>query len=235
VADACRQIRERLVEVAATMPEGQQTPFADVVEAAYKARTPLFAHGYYRTPEIHFDPKTATGKPFHYYAYAAAVSEVEIDGFTGDSRVLRTDILEDVGDSVSPLVDRGQIEGGFIQGLGWLTLEELVWDKEGRLATNGASTYKLPSWTEMPEIFNVAFLERAAEPGVIFGSKAVGEPPLMLAISVREAIREAIAAFGSGVVTLDSPATPERIFWAIEAEKSRSKPVTEPIAGAVHG
>jgi xanthine dehydrogenase large subunit len=222
------------------MPEGQQTPFAQLVEAAYKARKPLFAHGFYRTPEIHFDPKTATGKPFHYYAYAAAVSEVEIDGFTGDTRVLRTDILEDVGDSVSPLVDRGQIEGGFIQGLGWLTLEELVWDKEGRLATNGASTYKLPSWTEIPEIFNVAFLERAAEPGVIFGSKAVGEPPLMLAISVREAIREAIAAFGpggavAGVVTLDSPATPERIFWAIEAAKSQSKPVTEPIAGAVHG
>ncbi len=236
VADACRQIRERLAEVAATMPEGgRQTPFAQVVEAAYKARIPLFAHGYYRTPEIHFDPKTATGKPFHYYAYAAAVSEVEIDGFTGDSRILRTDILEDVGDSVSPLVDRGQIEGGFIQGLGWLTLEELVWDQEGRLATNGASTYKLPSWTEMPETFNVAFLERAAEPGVIFGSKAVGEPPLMLAISVREAIREAIAAFGSGgIVTLDSPATPERIFWAIEAAKTPGKPVTEPVAGAVH-
>jgi xanthine dehydrogenase large subunit len=236
VADACRQIRERLAEVAATQPEGHQTPFAELVEAAYKARTPLFAHGFYRTPEIHFDPKTATGKPFHYYAYAAGVSEVEIDGFTGESRVLRADILEDAGDSVSPLVDRGQIEGGFIQGLGWLTLEELVWDEEGRLATNGASTYKLPSWTEIPEIFNVAFLERAAEPGVIFGSKAVGEPPLMLAISVREAIREAIAAFGSGgVVTLDSPATPERIFWAIEAAKSQSKRVTEPMAGAVHG
>jgi len=237
VADACRQIRERLAEVAATMPEsGQQIPFAQLVEAAYKARTPLFAHGYYRTPEIHFDPKTARGKPFHYYAYAAAVSEVEIDGFTGENRILRADILEDVGDSVSPLVDRGQIEGGFIQGLGWLTLEELVWDQEGRLATNGASTYKLPSWTEIPAIFNVAFLERAAEPGVIFGSKAVGEPPLMLAISVREALREAIAAFGpGGVVTLDSPATPERIFWAIEAAKSQNKPVTEPIAGAVHG
>jgi xanthine dehydrogenase large subunit len=117
VADACRQIRERLAEVAATLPLGHQTPFAELVETAYKARTPLFAHGYYRTPEIHFDPKTATGKPFHYYAYAAGVSEVEIDGFTGESRILRTDILEDVGDSVSPLVDRGQIEGGFIQGL----------------------------------------------------------------------------------------------------------------------
>ena len=161
---------------------------------------------------------------------------MEIDGFTGENRVLRADLLEDVGESVSPLVDRGQIEGGFVQGLGWLTLEELVWDANGRLATNGASTYKLPSWTEVPDIFNVNFLERAAEPGVIFGSKAVGEPPLMLAFSVREAIREAIAAFGSGgVVTLDSPATPERIFWAIEAARTRTEAVPEPVAGAVRG
>ena len=235
VLDACRQIKERLAEVAAMSGAGELS-FPQLVETAYKQRTPLFAHGYYRTPEIHFDPKTATGKPFHYYAYAAAVSEVEIDGFTGESRILRADILEDVGDSVSPLVDRGQIEGGFIQGLGWLTLEELVWDAQGRLATNGASTYKLPSWPEMPEVFNVAFLEHATEPGVIFGSKAVGEPPLMLAFSVREAIREAVAAFGAGgVVTLDSPATPERIFWAIEAARMSGQTVSEPVAGAVSG
>jgi xanthine dehydrogenase large subunit len=188
-----------------------------VIDAAYRKRVPLFAHGYYRTPEIHFDPKTATGKPFHYFVYGAAVSEVEIDGYTGAYRFLRTDILEDVGDSVSPLIDIGQIEGGFIQGLGWLTLEELLWDAEGRLATAGASTYKLPSWTELPEIFEVSFLERATEPGVVMGSKAVGEPPLMLAISVREALRDAIAAFGAGgIVELDSPATPERVYWAIQ-------------------
>ena len=139
-------------------------------------------------------------------------------------RVLRADLLEDAGDSVSRIVDLGQIEGGFIQGVGWLTLEELVWDSEGRLATNGASTYKLPSWPEMPEIFNVAFLEHATEPGVVYGSKAVGEPPLMLAISVREAIRDAIAAFGEGgIVELDSPATPERIFWAVETAKQAKK------------
>jgi xanthine dehydrogenase large subunit len=131
------------------------------------------------------------------------------------------DILQDTGDSVSTLVDRGQIEGGFVQGLGWLTLEELLWDDKGKLATAGASTYKLPSWPEMPPVFNVGFLQRATEPGVIFGSKAVGEPPLMLAISVREAIRAAIAAFGKGgVITLDSPATPERIYWAIERARS---------------
>jgi xanthine dehydrogenase large subunit len=216
VLDACNRIKERLIPIAAEVGQASAC-HPSVIEAAYRKRIPLFAHGYYRTPEIHFDPKTAKGKPFHYYAYGAAVSEVEVDGFTGEYRFLRTDILEDVGDSVSPLIDRGQIEGGFVQGLGWLTLEEILWDAEGRLATAGASTYKLPSWTELPEVFNVDFLERAAEPGVVLGSKAVGEPPLMLAISVREAIRDAIARFGEGaVVDLASPATPERVYWAIE-------------------
>ena len=121
---------------------------------------------------------------------------------------------------LSPLVDRGQIEGGFIQGVGWLTLEELVWDAEGRLATNGASTYKLPSWSEMPPEFHVDFLTRAAEPGVVFGSKAVGEPPLMMALSVREALRDAVASFGPGIVEMDSPCTPERIFFAIQRTRA---------------
>ena len=186
-------------------------------------RVPLFAQGYYRTPEIHFDRATGRGKPFHYFAFGAAVSEVEIDRFTGDYRVRRVDILQDVGDSLSPVIDRGQIEGGFIQGMGWLTLEELLWDDQGRLATAGASTYKLPSWSEMPDDFRVSFLQGAAQPAVVFGSKAVGEPPLMLAISVREALRDAIAAFGAGdsafgagdSVTFDSPATPERVFFAV--------------------
>ncbi|HWF11209.1 MAG TPA: xanthine dehydrogenase molybdopterin binding subunit [Bryobacteraceae bacterium] len=233
VVDACRQIQSRLAAVAAGMlgcgeaevrfeagmvsGPANALPLVKVVDHAYRSRVPLFAHGYYRTPEIHFDQKTATGKPFHYYAYGAAVAEVEVDGFTGEHRILRADLLEDVGNSVSPLADLGQVEGGFLQGVGWLTVEELLWDAEGRVATAGASTYKLPSWPEMPEVFNVAFLERAAEPGVVFGSKAVGEPPLMLAFSVREAIRDAIAAFGDGgPVELDSPATPERIYWAIE-------------------
>ena len=223
VFDACRQIKERLRGVEQDLAaEGQlNLTFAQLTEAAYRRRVSLFAHGFYRTPDIHFDPKTATGKPFHYFAYGAAVAEVEIDGFTGQNRTLRVDILQDVGDSLAPVVDRGQVEGGFIQGLGWLTLEELIWDENGRLATGGASTYKLPSWPEMPPVFNVAFLSRAAEPDVIHGSKAIGEPPLMLAFAVREAIRDAIAAFGAdspsgGVVTLDSPATPERIFWALQ-------------------
>jgi xanthine dehydrogenase large subunit len=218
VADACAQLKHRLAPVAAAMPGAA---WAQVVEAAYRQRIPLFAQGYYRTPGIHFDPKTGQGHPFHYYAYGAAVTEVEVDGFTGDYRIRRADILLDVGDSIAPLIDRGQIEGGFIQGLGWLTLEELLWDAEGRVATAGASTYKLPSWSEVPAVFEVAFLERATEPGVILGSKAVGEPPLMLAISAREAIRDAVAAFGAGgIVQLDSPATPERVYWAIERARA---------------
>ena len=217
VLDACMQLCLRLNTVA----QGRDLPFSELCEAAYRQRIPLFALGYYRTPEIHWDPKTGRGKPFHYFAYGAAVSEVEVDGFTGMYRLLRADILEDVGDSISPIVDRGQIEGGFLQGVGWLTLEELLWDSEGRLATGGASTYKLPSWSELPGEFHVAMLEHARDPDVVFGSKAVGEPPLMLAISVREAIRDAVAAFGAaGPVKIESPATPERVFFAVRAARA---------------
>src|SRR5215471_5777962 len=249
VVDACTQLKMWLAPVAATLlgadaaevrfadgqvsAGGKALPFAEVIETAYRERIALFAQGYYRTPEIHYDPTTMQGRPFYYFAYGAAVSEVEIDGFTGEYRLLRTDILHDVGESISPLVDRGQVEGGFIQGVGWLTLEELVWDNQGRLMTNGASTYKLPAWSEMPEDFRVDFLTRAAEPGVVFGSKAVGEPPLMLAISVREALRDAIAAFGTGgIIQLDSPATPERVFWAVRRARAR-QPVPEYSAAGV--
>ena len=246
VKAACETLRERLAEVAAerfgvaaseiaieaghVFPQqrpGEALPFADIVNLAYLQRTPLFATGYYRTPNIHFDRETGQGEPFHYFAYGAAVSEVEVSGFTGQYRVLRTDILHDVGDSLSPLVDRGQVEGGFVQGIGWLTTEQLVWDERGALLTSGASTYKLPGLGECPEVFNIALLERAREPGVVYGSKAVGEPPLMLALSVREALRAAVAAFGSEarVVELAAPATPEAVFWAIErvreAERAR--------------
>jgi xanthine dehydrogenase large subunit len=139
-----------------------------------------------------------------------------------------------VGDSVSPVIDLGQVEGGFLQGVGWLTLEELVWNSQGHLATAGASTYKLPSWSEVPDVFNVDFLERAAEPGVVMGSKAVGEPPLMLAISVREAIRDAVAAFGAGgPLTFASPATPERVFFAVEKLRAARTVIGEAIAKEV--
>ena len=252
VLDACRKVRDTLELVAAGMLECHPSEvrfqngdisaggrpervlaFAAVVEAAYRQRLPLFASGFYRTPEIHYDPKTCQGRPFYYYAYGAAVSEVEVDAFTGQYRVLRADLLEDVGESLSPLVDRGQIEGGFIQGVGWLTLEELVWDSEGRLATNGASTYKLPSWSEMPPEFHVNFLTRAAEPGVVSGSKAVGEPPLMLALSVREAIRDAVASFGPGIVEMDSPCTPERVFFAIQRARAAFGIATPAAVGAI--
>jgi xanthine dehydrogenase large subunit len=198
--------------------------FNELCETAYRQRVPLFAQGFYRTPDIHWDPATGQGRPFHYFACGAAVSEVEVDGFTGAYRLLRTDILQDVGDPIAPIVDRGQVEGAFVQGVGWLTIEELLWDAHGRLATAGASTYKLPAWSEMPEVFEVSFLERSPHPEVVLGSKAVGEPPLMLAISVREALRDAVAAFGTGgPVTFASPATPERIFFAIERVRKAAK------------
>jgi xanthine dehydrogenase large subunit len=242
VQSACETLKERLAAVAArrfqVAPEdvvfengsvlpwqrpADAVPFRVIVEQAYLERTPLFATGYYRTPKIHFDRDSGRGKPFHYYAYGAAVSEVEVDGFTGQYRLRRVDILHDVGSSLSPLVDRGQIEGGFLQGVGWLTTEQLVWNDQGALVTSGASTYKLPSLGECPPIFNVCLLERAAESGVVYGSKAVGEPPFMLAMSVREALRAAVAAFGSGgVVELAVPATPEAVFWAIEEQRAQA-------------
>ncbi len=242
VRHACDTIRGRLAPIAAAMlgvpaPDvmfaggqvrargraGDGLPFCEVVAKAYYERVQLFATGFYQTPDLHFDWQTGRGQPFHYFAYGAAVSEVEIDGFTGQYRLLRTDILHDVGDTLSPLVDRGQVEGGFVQGVGWLTLEELVWSADGTFVSNGASTYKLPTLGECPPDLRVAFLTGAAEPGVVHGSKAVGEPPLMLAISVREALRAAVAAFGTGgLVELASPATPEAVFWAIERVRARS-------------
>ena len=237
VRAACLVIRGRLSGVAGRMlgadpadlvfEEGRVFPsqssdralaFTEVVSRAYLDRVQLFSSGYYRTPEIHYDVAAGRGKPFHYFAYGAAVSEVEVDGFTGMYRLRRVDILHDVGDSLSPLVDRGQVEGAFVQGAGWLTTEECLWDGEGRLTTRGASTYKLPSLGDCPPIFNVQLLARATEPGVVHGSKAVGEPPFMLAISVREALRQAVAAFGEapGRVDLGVPATPEAVYWAIE-------------------
>ncbi|UNX53689.1 xanthine dehydrogenase molybdopterin binding subunit [Georgenia sp. TF02-10] len=245
VKDACEQVRDRLAEVAARRLgihpddvrfvdgrvtgigfEDRDLAFADVVGDAYAQRVPLFAAGYYRTEGLHWDSARMQGEPFKYFAYGAAASEVEVDAFTGAYRLLRTDIVHDVGDSLSPLVDLGQIEGGFVQGTGWLTLEELRWDladgpARGRLATQAASTYKLPSFSEMPEEFHVHLFERATESGVVYGSKAVGEPPLMLAFSVREALRAAVAAFGPAgrVVELGSPATPEVVFWALTAAR----------------
>jgi xanthine dehydrogenase large subunit len=157
------------------------------------------------------------GRPFYYFVPAAAVTEVEVDGFTGMHRVLRVDLVEDVGDSLNPGVDRGQIEGGFVQGMGWLTREELVWKADGHLASHSASTYAIPAWSDAPLDFRVTLLPGATQDGVVHGSKAVGEPPLMAAMSVREAIRDAVAAFGEpgGEVALGCPSTCEAIFAAI--------------------
>ncbi len=233
---ACEELRARLLPFAAELLScaeqdvriadslvsagavGATLPFSEVVERAYVARVPLFCAGYYRTPGVHFDPQRGQGEPFHYFAYGAAVSEVEVDGFTGQYCLRRVDILHDAGDSLSPAIDLGQIEGGFIQGVGYLTCEDLRYSADGSLSSRGASTYKLPGIGECPPVFRARLLERASEPSVIYGSKAVGEPPLMLAISVREALRDAVSAFRrGGTVELASPATPEAVFWAIRA------------------
>ncbi|HET8664705.1 MAG TPA: xanthine dehydrogenase molybdopterin binding subunit [Nocardioides sp.] len=233
VKHACEQINARLAEV----DDGRGLPWEELVHEAYFARVPLFAAGYYRTEGLHWDASVFRGTPFKYFAYGVAAAEVEVDGFTGAYRTRRVDIVHDVGDSLSPLVDLGQIEGGFVQGAGWLTLEDLRWDtsdgeQRGRLTTQAASTYKLPSFSEMPEDFRVAMLEHAHEEGAVYGSKAVGEPPLMLAFSVREALRQACAAFGPpGVsVELPSPATPEAVYWALDA--ARQAAATPEPAGA---
>ena len=217
VRNACVELRERLAPIVAEL--GPDATFADVVERAYMQRVSLAAGGFYATRGIHWDRAAGRGRPFHYFACGAAVSEVEVDGFTGMSTVRRVDILHDVGDSLNPAVDRGQIEGGFVQGMGWLTREELKWDAKGRLLTHSASTYQIPAFSDAPADFRVAFFADATQPNVIHGSKAVGEPPLMLAISVREAIRDAVAAFGKGAgeIALASPATGEAVFAAIHA------------------
>ncbi len=206
--------------------------FDDVVREAYNDRISLSATGYYRTPSIHWDAEKFQGRPFYYFAYGAAVSEVEVDGLTGTFKLLGVDIVHDVGESINPLVDQGQVEGAFVQGLGWLTMEELVWDEKGRLRTDAPSTYKIPTISEIPAHFNVHLLQRAAQDGVIYGSKAVGEPPFMLAFSVREAIRSAIAAFGQpDCVPLSSPVTPEVTLKAIEYVRSNS--LTDSASGMI--
>ena len=195
--------------------------FEKVAAEVIAQRVSLSATGYYRTPEIHWDRAKGFGRPFYYFAVGAAVSEVEVDGFTGESRALRVDILHDVGQSINEGINRGQIEGGFVQGMGWLTTEELVWSGEGRLLTHSPDTYKIPAIGDVPKDFRVKFYEGPSGPtSAVKGSKAVGEPPLMLAISVREAIKDAVASFGGeGPVDLASPSTVEAVFMAVQKRK----------------
>ncbi|HXQ40340.1 MAG TPA: xanthine dehydrogenase molybdopterin binding subunit [Candidatus Udaeobacter sp.] len=198
---------------------GEEIAFPDLVKQAYLARVSLSATGFYATPKIHYDRDKAAGRPFYYFAYGAAVSEVLVDSLTGEYRVTRVDILHDVGRSLNPAIDLGQIEGGFIQGMGWLTSEELYWDEAGRLKTHAPSTYKIPTCGDRPEDFRIAIMpgNENREP-TIFRSKAVGEPPLMLAISVFAALSDAIASTADYrlLPNLDAPATPERVLRAIE-------------------
>ena len=190
--------------------------FADAVRAAYFGRVSLSSTGFYATPKIHWDKGRGQGRPFFYYAYGAAVSEVAIDMLTGENRILRTDIIHDAGRSLNPAIDIGQIEGGFVQGAGWLTTEELVWDDAGRLRTHAPSTYKIPACADRPAIFNVAlFGDGENLEDTIHKSKAVGEPPLMLAISVLMALSHALTLVGAAdYPALDAPATPERLLLA---------------------
>jgi len=195
--------------------------FAEAAQLAYLNRVSLSATGYYRTPKIWYDREQARGRPFFYFANGAAVSEVVIDTLTGEYRVLAVDILHDVGRSLNPAVDLGQIEGGFIQGMGWLTTEELKWDVEGRLISNAPANYKIPAAGDTPPRFKVELFKRDNEEETIYRSKAVGEPPFMLAISVWSALRDAVAALSDYRISpdLDAPATPERVLNAVIATR----------------
>ena len=232
---AARTIRERLVDFAAEFYElpreqirflpnrvrigNQEIPFAELVKQAYVARVQLSATGFYKTPGIHWDRDSGKGRPFYYFAYGASVSEVSVDTLTGEYRVERTDILHETGRSLNPAIDLGQIEGGFIQGMGWLTTEELVWDGRGRLRTHAPSTYKIPLASDRPRVFNVNLADWAENrEDTIHKSKAVGEPPFMLGMSVLHALSDAVASVADYEICprLDAPATPERVLMAIE-------------------
>jgi xanthine dehydrogenase large subunit len=239
--NAARQIKDRLCDFASEkygLPKNQikflpnrvrvgnqEIAFADLVKQAYMARVQLSAAGFYKTPKIHWDREKGRGHPFYYFAYGASCSEVSIDTLTGEYMVERVDILHDAGRSLNPAIDLGQVEGGFIQGMGWLTTEELVWDDKGRLRTHAPSTYKIPLASDRPKIFNARLVNwvEAHEP-TVHRSKAVGEPPFMLAISVLHALSDAVASVADHRIfpALDAPATPERVLMAVERMKQQA-------------
>ncbi|OMH39798.1 xanthine dehydrogenase molybdopterin binding subunit [Motiliproteus sp. MSK22-1] len=256
--NAAQTIKKRLVEFAANhfkvteedvsfsnnhvLIRDEILPFAEFIQLAYFHQISLSSTGFYRTPKIYYDRDQARGRPFYYFAYGAACSEVIIDTLTGEYKILRADILHDVGASLNPAIDIGQIEGAFVQGAGWLTSEELVWNKQGRLMTSGPAGYKIPAIADMPIDFRTQLVEnRKNQEDTVFHSKAVGEPPFMLGISVFCAIKDAIASVADYRVSpaIDAPATPERVLWAVEAlkqEKSSNQSVlsehtetTEPV------
>ena len=232
VKAACDTIRARMAEFLArehqTVPAkvhfedgrvfvgGDEMSFAEAVSRCYMGRVSLSSTGFYATPKLSWDRKAGRGRPFFYFAYGAAVSEVVIDTLTGENRILRTDILHDCGTSLNPAIDIGQIEGGFVQGAGWLTTEELVWDGKGRLTTHAPSTYKIPACSDRPRIFNVTLWDGRNREETIYRSKAVGEPPFMLGISVFSALSNACAACGPHYPDLQAPATAEEVLAAVK-------------------
>lgn len=238
---AALDIRGRLAEVAAPIlgvpadqvvfangtaqGGGKSIPFADLAHKAWMGRVQLSASGFYATPDINFDRASGKGTPFYYFAYGVAATEVLVDCLTGEYRFTRADLLHDCGSSLNPAIDLGQVEGGYIQGLGWLTMEELWWDDKGRLRTHAPSTYNIPTARDLPEDFRVKLVSGRANPAnTVFRSKAVGEPPFMLAISAWLALKDAvIAAAGTSKVHLDAPATPERVLLAIEAARRQAR------------
>lgn len=231
VQAACDTIRERMAQMLADRHDCATTDvcfkdgtvraadatyaFAEVAQMAYLARVSLSSTGFYKTPKVQWDRIKGDGRPFFYFAYGAAVSEVVIDTLTGENRILRADILHDAGASLNPSLDIGQIEGGYVQGAGWLTTEELVWDDAGNLRTHAPSTYKIPACSDRPDIFNVALWDGENREETVYRSKAVGEPPLMLGISAYSALCDAVQSCGSTYADLQTPATAEAILAAI--------------------
>ncbi|MCC0045096.1 MAG: molybdopterin-dependent oxidoreductase, partial [Defluviimonas sp.] len=232
VKDACDRIRDRMAEHLArehqsTAAEvrfeggkvivgGDEMTFAEAASRCYMGRVSLSQTGFYATPKITWDRKAGRGRPFYYFSYGASVTEVVIDTLTGENRILRADILHDAGASLNPALDIGQVEGAYVQGAGWLTTEELVWDDKGRLRTHAPSTYKIPACSDRPRVFNVALYEGANREDTIYRSKAVGEPPFMHGISAFMALSQACAACGPTYPDLQAPATAEAVLAAVK-------------------
>jgi len=250
--NAAQTIKQRLVEFAArhwnvteedvefkngqVRIRDQYVSFEELIQQAYFGQVSLSSTGFYRTPKIYYDRSQARGRPFYYFAYGAACSEVIVDTLTGEYKMLRSDILHDVGASLNPAIDIGQVEGGFVQGLGWLTMEELVWNDKGKLMTNGPASYKIPAVADMPLDLRVKLVENRKNPeDTVFHSKAVGEPPFMLGISVWCAIKDAVASLADyrAQPQIDAPATPERVLWGVEQMRKLKQAAVSPTEPAV--
>ncbi|EIK52147.1 xanthine dehydrogenase [Stutzerimonas stutzeri TS44] len=247
--NAALTIKQRLVEFAArhwnvteedvefrngqVRVRDQYVSFEELIQQAYFGQVSLSSTGFYRTPKIYYDRSQARGRPFYYFAYGVACSEVIVDTLTGEYKMLRSDILHDVGASLNPAIDIGQVEGGFVQGMGWLTMEELVWNDKGKLMTNGPASYKVPAVADMPLDLRIKLVENRKNPeDTVFHSKAVGEPPFMLGISAWCAIKDAVASLADYQVQpqIDAPATPERVLWGVEQMRKLKRTAAVPSA-----